>query len=448
MKACFPGYYRPTRDEFRSLWDDCLFVLDANVLLNCYRYSENTRRKLINVFETIAERLWVPHQVALEYQKRRLDVIAEQVDAYDKIEDLLEKACETLTGQLRSYSRHPFISVDSILGRIKAVFDRVLRDLRKHKADHPDFSEEDPVRDKITALLEGRVGPPYSLERLRQIYELGEKRYEQGIPPGYKDNQKKVDADRYGDLVLWFQVIDHAKKIKKPVVLVTDDRKEDWWWQFRGKTIGPRPELVEEMLKEAGVGLYMYRTDTFMKYAKESLGLPDTEEAIREVKEVRKLTEERTGEVPKTAFSRLEEPLEVGPHSRRLEELAAWTASPLFSVPLDAFKSTQVLGDLVAKWGESLRKVTVPSLNIIVPDTFKHVQALADLAAGVPQTSLAAMLEPRVSSKPRGVEGKQNRTVRPANKARGNSAEKGKRKACQSGEPVNGTGTEDGHESS
>lgn len=448
MKACFPGYYRPTRDEFRTLWDNCLFVLDANVLLNCYRYSENTRQKLMNVFEAIADRLWVPHQAALEYHKRRLDVIAEQVDAYDKIETLLQQARTTLIGHLRSHSRHPLISVDSIVKRIDAAFNRVLRDLRKHKADHPDFLEEDPVRDKLTALLEGKIGPPYSPERIRQIYELGKKRYEQGIPPGYKDNQKKADADRYGDLVLWFQVVDYAKEVKKPIVLVTDDGKEDWWWQFRGKTIGPRPELVEEMLNEAGVRFYMYRTDTFVGYAEEPLGLTDTEEAIREVKEVRKLTEERTGEVPKTASPWLEELLEARPYSRWLQELAAKTASPFLSVKLDAFKNVQALGDLAAKWGELVPKFTVPRLNIIEPDTLKNVQALADLVAGVPRITPPAISEHRVTSKPRAVEGKQTGTGKRATKARGNSAEKGGKRARQPGEQVNGTGTEDGHKSS
>ena len=44
MRKTFPGYYRPTEAEFRRLWDKCIFVLDANVLLNLYRYSEETRK--------------------------------------------------------------------------------------------------------------------------------------------------------------------------------------------------------------------------------------------------------------------------------------------------------------------------------------------------------------------------------------------------------------------
>lgn len=34
MKGIFLGYYRPTDAEFSQLWKDCLFILDAKVLLN------------------------------------------------------------------------------------------------------------------------------------------------------------------------------------------------------------------------------------------------------------------------------------------------------------------------------------------------------------------------------------------------------------------------------
>ncbi len=37
MRAMFPGYYRRTEEELERIWDEGLFVLDANVLLNLYR---------------------------------------------------------------------------------------------------------------------------------------------------------------------------------------------------------------------------------------------------------------------------------------------------------------------------------------------------------------------------------------------------------------------------
>jgi len=47
LRDQFPGYYRRTEEELQRIWEDGLFVLDANVLLNLYRYSEDTRNDLL-----------------------------------------------------------------------------------------------------------------------------------------------------------------------------------------------------------------------------------------------------------------------------------------------------------------------------------------------------------------------------------------------------------------
>jgi hypothetical protein len=70
LKKAFAGYYRPSDAEFRQLWEQCIFVLDANVLLNLYRYSDETRSKFLEILEVLSKRLWVPHQAALEYPKK------------------------------------------------------------------------------------------------------------------------------------------------------------------------------------------------------------------------------------------------------------------------------------------------------------------------------------------------------------------------------------------
>ena len=77
MKELFPGYYRPSEDEFSDLWKNCVFILDTNVLLNLYRYSEESRNDFIKVLHKIETRLWIPHQVALEFQENRTKVIEE-----------------------------------------------------------------------------------------------------------------------------------------------------------------------------------------------------------------------------------------------------------------------------------------------------------------------------------------------------------------------------------
>jgi len=49
VKKTFPGYYRPTEEEFSEHWKNCFFVFDANVLLNLYRYTPATSEPLLTI---------------------------------------------------------------------------------------------------------------------------------------------------------------------------------------------------------------------------------------------------------------------------------------------------------------------------------------------------------------------------------------------------------------
>jgi hypothetical protein len=93
MKKSFPGYYQPSDNELKQIWENCVFVIDANVLLNLYRYTPSTSEELINILEKVSDRLWLPHQAALEYHKNRLNVIQQQTDTYEKIQELIKGVC-------------------------------------------------------------------------------------------------------------------------------------------------------------------------------------------------------------------------------------------------------------------------------------------------------------------------------------------------------------------
>ncbi len=85
MRGTFFGYYRPSEIELETLWKNCLFVFDANLLLNLYRYSKEASDDLLRVLQSISGRLWIPHQVALEYQENCTRVMAEQVKRFDEV---------------------------------------------------------------------------------------------------------------------------------------------------------------------------------------------------------------------------------------------------------------------------------------------------------------------------------------------------------------------------
>lgn len=309
MRKNFVGYYRPSEEEFKELWNNCLFVLDANVLLDLYRYPQSARGDLLKVLEQVSDRIWIPHQAALEYQENRLSVIAEQVKKFDDVRKILAESIKGLKGKLNGLQlkrRHPAIDPDGFLNKVEGEFSKFETVLQKLEKEQPDVFSEDILRNQIDDLLNGRVGEPLAEAELEKIYQEGKTRYEQRRPPGYRDLSKGKPAGEkrlfyfcngtvikreYGDLILWSQIIKEAKtKSIKHLVFITDDEKEDWWWivESKGKkTIGPRPELINEIVHKADVTLfYAYNSERFLKYAEQYLGIEIKQESITQVQEI------------------------------------------------------------------------------------------------------------------------------------------------------------------
>lgn len=100
MKETIWEYLIPSIPEKEKLWENCFFVFDTNVLLNLYRYTSNTRDTLINAFEDLKERIWLPHQVAYEYAKNRFEVIFEMVQKYEDLEKMKQELVSNYTSVL------------------------------------------------------------------------------------------------------------------------------------------------------------------------------------------------------------------------------------------------------------------------------------------------------------------------------------------------------------
>lgn len=184
MRDLFPGYYRPSEDEFKQLWNECIFSFDANVLLNTYRYTPKTARKVIEIVNLLKERIWLPNQVALEYLKNRVEVISTQRDAYDDISSKLDALIAGLSGEMGKYRWHPYVDTNELLQVLSTAVERLKANLRVSKNEHPDLMEEDSHWSEITELFSGKVGQPYPKDKLQQLYKEAEQRYTEKTPPG------------------------------------------------------------------------------------------------------------------------------------------------------------------------------------------------------------------------------------------------------------------------
>lgn len=131
-------------------------------------------------------------------------------------------------------------------------------------------------------------------KELEKIYKEGNIRYSEKIPPGFKDNHKS-DNKKFGDLILWFQIINKAIETKKPIIFITNDAKEDWWLEKNGQKIMPLPQLKKEMIEKAGVDFHIYSLNSFLKMPGIDL-TEDDRELILEVEKIQEQDEKNENE--------------------------------------------------------------------------------------------------------------------------------------------------------
>ena len=301
MREFFPGYYRPSDDDFKVMWKESKFIFDANVLLNIYSYPESARDIFFSVLNKVEGRTWIPYQVALEFHRNRTNRIKQ---SNKKIEQLLEQVKKTgveLQQELRSIEfEKRNTGIENIEERLSAVqvSHQSLSDAIQLACNRlPVVGLDEEIGLKIADMFDGKVGdPPGNQAELSEMLKDAEDRYEKKIPPGFEDAKKGneyrdrgvIYQAKYGDLVLWNQLIKYVNDENiENVIFVTGDRKADWWLVEDGRTLGPLPELVQEILQRSKLKkFWMYSADQFLQNAERYLGASEvTQETIAQVKE-------------------------------------------------------------------------------------------------------------------------------------------------------------------
>ncbi len=292
MKSKFPGYFKLTKEEINELWKNALFTLDANILLNLYRYSDETRDEFFKILNKLKKRIWIPHQSAQEFFNNRLGVISQQEKSYEETISSLK----SIEQEFHNSRQHPFLS-ERLLKKFTSLNEEICSQLQANKEFHNNRISDDDILAKIESLFDKKVGNEFTDKELEEICNEGEQRFKNKIPPGYKDSSKndntELNSKKYGDFIVWKQIIQKSKDLKQGIILLTDDRKEDWWVRFKGKTLTPRPELIKEFQLETKQSFHMYQSDRFLEFARDFLNEKVNEKAIEEVRELRRLDEQR-----------------------------------------------------------------------------------------------------------------------------------------------------------
>lgn len=280
MKETLYEFYKLSDQKIEDIWSNGILVVDTNVLLDLYRLGSSSRRDLKKSIDFFGNRIWIPYQVGLEFQRNRKKVIEDLGGSkYEEFKQVLnEKVVASVKNQFDPFRKHPCIDYSYI----EKALAKFVEDLNKKAAvwekSYPFKDDDDDILKWVTKKYKGKVGDDFAKEELLNVYNDGKVRYQAQIPPGYKDqdNKEKKDAGLrylYGDLIIWLAVIKKAKEDNTDVIFLTNDNKEDWFEKYKGRTKGPRFELIREFHKETGRDIIILTEAAFLKEANSKTGV-------------------------------------------------------------------------------------------------------------------------------------------------------------------------------
>lgn len=299
MHDSFFGFYPPNQQEYDRLWKEGLIVFDTNALLDLYRLPLTAREELFKALEYFQDRVWIPYQVGLEFQRNRFSVILEQKKLTAAALTEAEKLIVGLKGRINALKldQHGIgFDPEPSLEKLNAPISNISEAIKKVQAAELDVSASDPIRERLDKIFEKRVGVgPVTQEELDELSKDSDARFASKIPPGYADEKQKdgrtfihdqlTYRNALGDLILWRQLLTHVKTNKiKCVMMITGDQKEDWWWKEGHKVIGPHQELMREIKRVAEVeAFWMYTSDHFLQLSPNYTNQPVSKEAVAEL---------------------------------------------------------------------------------------------------------------------------------------------------------------------
>jgi len=131
VRDIFPEWYAPDQDELKAILTNGTIALDANVLLDLYRVGIDERTQIMDVFgsQNVRERLWLPYQAALEYQRNRVTVAKGHNAIYDDIVSSIDKTKQDISKSIDTL-RDKTIKV-ALKEKLSSIIDPPIESLRK-----------------------------------------------------------------------------------------------------------------------------------------------------------------------------------------------------------------------------------------------------------------------------------------------------------------------------
>lgn len=273
-------FYMMTEEREKALWEDALIVFDTNAICSLYNMTEETQNKMLGIIDFLKDRVWIPGHVLYEYKKNRMNAIRQSMSTwYANPAFINDKYLYHLKEFVRKIEEqayyHPYFDnkelesfknkVEEVSNLMNSISEVVKEQFKKRKQEILASQESDNILIEVLALHSGKE---FSFQEKIEIMKEGEWRYSQELPPGYMDYSSKHGIQKYGDLIIWKEILNKAKDEKRSIIFITNDIKEDWYEQGKREPISPRHELILEFFDTTQKDIWLYTVNQFIEQLK------------------------------------------------------------------------------------------------------------------------------------------------------------------------------------
>lgn len=270
-------YLHPSSEIEDKLWGSAAFCFDANVLLNVYRYSDSSRDEFFATLAEIRDRIFMPHQVAVEFGRNRADAIKIYFDPLAGVFAKIDAVGEELD---KLHAKYEHIKeLKQKIAQTKSLFGDKLNATKRKFSD---LRQKDAWLERLIELFGDSVCEPVDEKLLTGDYAA---RKSESRPPFCGKDELKPGGRGTGDVAIWLEMIRECESRKSNLIFVTDDNKANWWVDGIGGRL-PQPSLILEA-KSKNIDMLFYSSVEFMQTAKNRLNIRLTDRLIEETKSIR-----------------------------------------------------------------------------------------------------------------------------------------------------------------
>lgn len=296
LKESLPGFF--IEKEPAEL-TNVVVSIDTNILFSLLTVNQKTFDQLYSILEKLSKsnKLFIPNHVAEEYLLSSDKICREDGKIYAELDKKIEKRFSEFKSLQNDYK-----------GKVKD-YDVIDKRIQELCIDFKNFFNQQIIKvdyDKRLKQIENlftNVGKAYTRKKLYKIQKEIDFRYSAFIAPGYEDRTKE-NGNRFGDCLIWFQIMDYAKDKHKDIIYITLEEKPDWKFDKNFKK-----ELFNEFYNETEQKLFIFNPDDFVSVYNKLTKAKETAEKDSETETSRKLTELLIDSLPKTSWNTFELPL-------------------------------------------------------------------------------------------------------------------------------------------